>query len=337
MSQVYLIFFILIIAFSFVNCDSSNTIDESGEQQLETKNNEGKSEEKVVSEMTEKENEAPVYANDSLNTYVSSILKLDKERKDYYYMRHASIKSASGEVYFLNGKVIKTTFPDLKIGVNGTYNCYYDENENLVVIGAYDHANTWYREEYFVLKNETLFDDTYNGEYTDKEIKRDFKFKKTENSWMDKNLFDQTKRRAMFLKEDAIYNQLTYSGTRYYQGFIGGKHKIHMRLNEFKNSGHGEYHYDKVSKSIKLTAKMEEDSIVITEEYNDSITGVFMGVKQEDFSIEGHWMNPDRSKKLYFILSPSRNYITTDGRELKSINITPEEIEIYGDQMFRTD
>lgn len=279
----------------------------------------------------------PIYANDTLNKYVAQLKAIDEKREEDYYERYASIKGTYGDVYFFEGKVAKTSFSDSDIGMNGSYVCYYNAQEQLVMIEAHDHGNTWYRQECFVLINDTLYEDIYRGEYGDSLIKRSFNFKVADQSWMDKNLYNKTKRRAKFLMQEAVYNQVTLPGTRYYQGMIDGKHAIQMKLHIDNTSGHGKYHYESSSEAIDLSAQIKNDSIIITEQHNGTVRGKFKGILSDNYSISGTWINKENTKSYPFNLELARTYKTTDGNYLQSVAITPEEIEKYGNQVFGVD
>lgn len=333
-TNLFLITLLLMVLIT--GCNFSNSTNEMNSEQVENHKTVS-SEEGLSNHEIDQTYSNSKYINDTLSNYVSRIKNLDKEREKEYYKRSASIKDTYGDVYFFNGKVKKAVFSEPQIGINGIFICYYDGSENLVLIETNDHANTWYREEYFLFRNDTLFEDSYYGEYADSTLERVFSFNIAEKSWMNKDLFNETKRRALFLKQEAIYNQQILSGTRYYHGLIDGKYKIQMRLNQDENWGYGDYHYEKASESIDLSARIQEDSISITEKYNDSVTGIFKGMIQKDFSIRGIWMNQDNSKQFPFVLTPARDFLTKEGKYLRSINITPEDIEIYGNQVFGTD
>lgn len=338
MKHTYFIFCILTLTFTCVKCSSSPdiSISEESDKKTTTKASEEISEEEGVPKTKEQKLEVSKSENDSLNLYISRIIELDNDHESDYYMRYASIEGTFGNVYFLNGKVKKVTFSESEIGINGMFICYYDNDENLVLIATYDHANTWYREDFFVLKNDTLYDDSNYGEYANS-LPLKIELKKAKESWMNEDLYFNTKRRAKFLKEEAIYNQQTLTGTRYYQGFIDGKYEVFMKLNEYENWGSGQYHYKNATNSLQLFARFTNDSIVITEKLDDSITGVFNGIRQEDYSIKGEWVNADSSNTLPFVLKPSNYYLTTNGNYLKSIDITPEDVNQYGNQVFGVD
>ena len=149
--------------------------------------------------------------------------------------------------------------------------------------------------------------------------------------------YKNTLKRAIHLKQEAVYNQTTLDGTRYYNGSINEKHKVQMQLVEFNDWAYGNYHYEKSNSDLKLSVSYDQDSIIITESIKDQKTGVFRGVKNENGEINGIWENIEKTKKFPFNLAPSRSFVTIKGEELKSINITPEEIEMYGNQVFGID
>lgn len=65
--------------------------------------------------------------------------------------------------------------------------------------------------------------------------------------------YKNTLKRAIHLKQEAIYNQTTLDGTRYYNGSINKKHKIQMQLVEFNDWAYGKYHYEKSNSDLKLS------------------------------------------------------------------------------------
>jgi hypothetical protein len=275
---------------------------------------------------------------DRLNKILISTIKennsLEKEGK--YYERKASIKGTFGDVHFYKGKAKKITFSEEEIGINGQYICFFDSLERLIFISAFDHGNTWYREEYFLLQDDKVLSYFKMGDFSD-ESKIEVKLKEDEKSWMTIEKYQNTLKRAIQLKQEAIYNQTTLDGTRYYNGSINEKHKVQMQLVEFNDWAYGKYHYEKSNSDLKLSVSYNQDSITITETIEGKKTGIFKGLKNENGEINGFWQDTDKTKRLPFHLAPSRSFVTIHGEVLQSISITPEEIKTYGNQVFGMD
>lgn len=337
---------IFIFSFSFLllnlqSCNSNHVTEEENSSEAMM------SSEQVIQETTvnttESEQELTVdksLTKDTINlnkTIEETIKRSNQlDKKESYYSRTVSVEGTFGNVHFYNGTASKIVFSDEEIGMNGQYICYFDAKENLIFITAFDHGNTWYRNEYFVVDNNTLFTYFDLGDFADG-VSSDIQLTKPKESWMTLEKYEKTRERANHLKQEAIYNQTELEGTRYYSGLIDQKHEVFMQLNEFNDWAYGKYHYNKNSSDLSLSVKFKEDSIIMTESVKDQKTGIFRGVKNENGEINGFWENIEKTKKLPFKLSPSKTYTTIKGEVLKSIKITPEEVEMYGNQLFGTD
>ena len=331
---------LFLVSIQFGCSSTSNDETENDSSEAMKMSLQEKPEESVIDEDYQKEEEEEVasISIDDLNNILIKTIKESNliEKEGSYYERKASIEGTFGDVHFYKGKAKKITFSDEEIGINGQYICFFDSLEKLTFISAFDHGNTWFREEYFVLKDNKILSFFKMGDFSD-ESKVEIKLKENDESWMTVEKYNNTLERAIHLKQEAIYNQTTLDGTRYYNGLIYEKHKIQMQLIEFNDWAYGKYHYEKSTSNLKLSVSYDQDSIIITESIKDQKTGVFRGVKNENGEINGIWENIEKTKRFPFNLVPSKTFTTIKGEVLKSINITPEEIEMYGNQVFGID
>lgn len=274
-----------------------------------------------------------------LDTLILNILFEDEitEKNTHYYLRKVALKEVYGDVYFYNGKTKKVSFHSSDIGLNGVYTCYYNDNESIQFVEAYDHGNDWYRKEFFMEHKGILLQDIINGEFSVNTTPT-IALHQATNTWMTLSQLEEVMRTANGLMQQAVYNQKSLEGTRYYYGKIDAKYDIYMQVNEYETWGYGKYHYANASSSLSINLEYSKDSVFITEKDNDKTTGYFKGIKDASNStITGTWEGVNNEKRMPFTLTETDYYITTEGKELKTINITPEDIEMYGNQVFGTD
>ncbi|ASV32173.1 hypothetical protein CJ263_19175 [Maribacter cobaltidurans] len=255
------------------------------------------------------------------------------DHKNFLYQRYAESGDIYGDVYFHNAKVSLVSWHDEALGLNGSYQCYFDENSEVVLIEGFNHDGQTCMATYYIPWNSNIVPFTYMGEFP-KNGKQTFS-----GASYDKRIaasgtlgtddYNTIVATAKKLLNAALEKNEATFGSRYYVGTIAEKYAIQANLRLYDSSIHGQYHYENTNRSLSIYGEVSDGSVQLreTNPETNEVTGHFTGTFSADGSISGSWFNADKTKELPFELRPSESYKAIDGTILQGL---PQRIpEIY--------
>ena len=259
------------------------------------------------------------------------------DQKNFLYQRYAKSGNIYGDVNFHNAKVSLVSWHDETLGINGSYQCYFDEKSEVVLIESFNHNGQTCMATYFIPWNATIVPFTYMGEFpqngkqTFSEASYDERMAASGTLGTDD--YNTIVATAKKLLNAALETNEATFGSRYYIGTIAEKYAIQANLRLYDGSIHGHYHYENTNKPLSLYGEVSDGALQLreTNPETNQVTGNFIGTISADGSISGTWFNADKTKKLPFELKPSEFYKAIDGTVLQGL---PQRIpEIYHQQI----
>ena len=235
---------------------------------------------------------------------------------EHLYHRQVSLGKTFGDAYFYNGKIAKVSWGDDEVGINGSYTCWYNQNEELVFISSYNHGNDWEMNNYFIPNNEEII--YMEGGSEKHSAQQD---PKIQESFLSLLRYKELSKIGQLIHEGAIRGEKVYPGTRFYTGTIDDK-SVHVKLNIFNDWASGSFHYDSQELSIQLTGKVEKERISLTakdlatEEIIGNITGHF----EMNSFINGTWSNDQDTIQSKVNLTLSQTHADAAGTTLFGIS-----------------
>ncbi len=275
----------------------------------------------------------PLFDKKTLHTVHDLIIKdcsqfEDLYKKEHLFFRYFDEEEAHGEAYFYNGKISRVSWSEEDVGQNGQYICYFDEKGNVSQVESFFHNGRDFTSRYFRNWEEKVITFAYAGIFEAvKKAPYELAYFEEDNDLISIDEYRTLCLKAQRLLATTLNTNKATTGTRYYKGTIDNQYPIEVKLYLSDNFAHGQYHYEKSERALKIVGNVKDGVLNLKEknEKTDKITGRFEGVLSFEGNIKGTWFNADDSKELPFELTLSDTYTTIEGSVLKSLPyIIPE-------------